>query len=210
MALSFADDLLAALDDERISNRLEDIISASLRKKVDEQAERIVTLEAKVSELESHLKVQDTLIDDQEQNSRRDNVRIWLPEKESRDDDTDKIVMEVASKMNVPVKLEDISGTHRVGKPSRNKPRAIICRFLNWRVKHRFMKGRSSLRDTKINVTEDLTKARSYLYYLVRQQQKAMKCAQCWTYDGKVFLKMTVESQPVIIFDPTHLERICL
>ena len=91
-----------------------------------------------------------------------------MPEKESRDDDTDKIVMEIASKMNVPIKLEEINSTHRVGKPSQNKPRAIICQFLNWRVKHRFMKGRSSLRDTKIYVSEDLTKARSHLYYLVR------------------------------------------
>ena len=154
MAPFFADDLLAALDDERISNRLGDIISASLRKKVDEHAERIVTLKAKVAELESHLKVQDTLIDDQEQYSRRDNVRIWLPVKESRDDDTDKIVMEVTSKMNVPIKMEEISRTHRVGKPSQNKPRAIICRFLNWRVKHRFMKGRSFLKNTEIYVSE--------------------------------------------------------
>ena len=132
-----------------------------------------------------------------------------MPETESCDDDTDKIVMEVASKMNVPIKLEEISRAHRVGKPSQNKPCAIICRFLNWRVKHSFMKGRSSLRDTKMYVSEDLTKARSHLYYLVRQKQKAKKCAQCWTNDGNVFLKKTDESQSVIIFDPTHLERIC-
>ena len=206
---SFADDLLAALDDDRISKRLGDIISESLRRKIEQQAAKIDTLEAKVSALEKNLRVQDTLLDDQEQYSRRDNVMIWLPEKETREDDTDTIVMAVAAKMNVPMKLEEISRSHRVGKPSPDKPRAIICRFLNWRVKHRFMKARATLKTTKIYVSEDLTRVKSHLFFLTRQKQKEKKCAQCWTFDGKIFLKLTIESQPMIVFDPAHLERVC-
>ena len=189
MPSEFVDNLLAALDDERICKRLGDIISHSLRQKVEDQEKTTQALETKITELENCQKIQESLIDDQEQYSGRECVRIWTDEKEENGEDTDAIVLELAKKMEVPLTLQDVSRSHRVGRPGTGKPRAIICRFASWRTKRRFMKGRTALKKTKIFVSDDLTKARSHLFYLARQKKTQGKCVQCWTFDGKIFLK---------------------
>ena len=77
MPSEFVDNLLAARDDERICKVLGDITSHSLRQKVEEQEKTIQALETKITELENHQKIQESLIDDQEQYSRRECLRIW-------------------------------------------------------------------------------------------------------------------------------------
>ena len=97
----FVDNLLAALDDERISKQLGNIISHTLRQKVEEHENTIQALETKITELKNHQKIQESLRDDQEQYSRRECVRIWTDEKEQNGEVTDAIVLELAKKMEI-------------------------------------------------------------------------------------------------------------
>ena len=91
MTTEFVDNLLTALGDERICNRLGDIISASLRQKVEDQEKSIQVLEQKVAELENKQRIQDAKADEQEKYIRRENVRIWTGEKENEGENTDTI-----------------------------------------------------------------------------------------------------------------------
>ena len=209
MSTEFADSLLAALEDERIARRLSEIITASLHQKLDRQAEEIAELKQKGAAMEERQAVQDSIIDDQEQYSRRECVRIWCTTAETKEEDTDKLVLRIAEKMSVNLDVEEVSRPHRVGRPGGNKPRAIICRFVNWRVKQRLMKGRRELRDTDIHVSDDLTRRRSNLFFLASQKKKLKRCAQTWTYDGKIFVRVTDDSPAVVITDSDHLERVC-
>ena len=84
-------------------------------------------------------------------------MRIWSTTAENKEEDTDKLFLGIAEKMSVNLDVEEVSRSHRVRRPGGNKPRAIICRFVNWRVKQRFMKGRRELRDTDIYASDDLT-----------------------------------------------------
>ena len=133
-------------------------------------------LEQKVAELENKQRIQDAKADEQEQYSRRENVRIWTGEKENVGKNTDTIILNLATKMQVPLKVEDISRSHRVGRPGTGKPRAIICRFLSWRIKRQFIKSRPAMKDSKVFVSDDLTRARSHLFYLARKKKVQGKC----------------------------------
>ena len=66
MTTEFVNNLLTALGDERICNRLGDIISASLRQKVEDQEKSIQVLEQKVAELENKQRILDAKADEQE------------------------------------------------------------------------------------------------------------------------------------------------
>ena len=135
MSTEFADSLLAALNNEHIARRLRVIITASLHQKFDRQAEEIAELKQKVAAMEERKTVQDSIIDDHEQYSRRECVRIWSTTAENKEEDTNKLVLGIADKMSVNLDVEEVSRSHRAGRPRGNKPRAIICRFVNWRVK---------------------------------------------------------------------------
>ena len=130
MSTAFADSLLAALEDERIASCLSEIITASLRQKLDRQVEEIAELKQKVAAMEERQTVQDAIIDDQEQYSRRECVRIWSTTAENKEEDTE-LVLGIAEKMLVNLDVEEVSRSHRVGRPGGNKPQAIICRFVN-------------------------------------------------------------------------------
>ena len=99
MTTEFVNNLLTALGDERICNRLGDIMSAILRQKVEDQEKSIQVLEQKVAELENKQRIQDAKADEQEQYNRRENVRIWTGEKENEGENTDTIILNLATKM---------------------------------------------------------------------------------------------------------------
>ena len=80
-------------------------------------------------QLANENKVLHKKIDDLEMYSRRNCVRIFgIPETET---DTDKVVLDIAGELEVPLTASEVAVSHRVGKPSASsdsKPRAIIAR----------------------------------------------------------------------------------
>ena len=164
----FADLLHKALEDKRITTKLSDIVCGSLHQKLVEQEEKITALERRPAELEKCQKGHEIVLDDHEQYSRRENVRIWLDVPEKNGENTDQLVLDVAKKVNVNLSLDGVSRTHRVGRVSgdNKKPRAIICRFTNWRVKSRFIKARPALKKTKFFISDDLTHRRSHIFFI--------------------------------------------
>ncbi|KAJ8305667.1 hypothetical protein KUTeg_016212 [Tegillarca granosa] len=111
-------------------------------------------------------------VDDLEQYGRRNAIRLsGIPEKS--DENTDNIVIDIASKIGIQVRDDDISRSDRSGKPGQNRPRQILVKFTRYNLKRKFMKSRwelkknASCKDVFIN--EDLTKRRQDLYSKARQ-----------------------------------------
>ena len=204
-ALAFVNNLVAALQDPRVTAAFGTILDDALKKQLEKRDAEIDTLKARVASLEG-------IVEEQEQYSRRNCVRVWMDQKEDQADNTDDIIISVATKMDVDVKMDEICRSQRVGRTSDRrdaKPRAIICRFTSYRVKQRFMRGRKGLKDTKIYVSDDLTRQRANLFYKTRQKKKDRLCSQCWTFDGKIFLRKLMEngrdmSEPILIRDEDH------
>lgn len=155
--------------------------------------EKISVLEEKVSTLESRLTRVTNMANENEQYSRRHNVRISGFEEEKDEDCVKKIVKFVNEKLNVAIIEEHIDRAHRVGKSSEDKPRAIIVRFKAHKDKIAILKKRKDLFQSNFYVNEDLTRINQKLLYTARKECKNV--ASAWTIDGKIFVKRTLDEQ---------------
>ena len=162
---------------------------------------RISTLEVQVNEL--HLK-----LDDQEQYSRRNNLRVTGVPENVNEDVGEKIVELCNAELNlgdVQVKPEHIDRVHRVG-PRREgvSSRPILVKFATYRTRQLVYKKRSRLklrnnteaeegdqngRPNPIYINEDLTKYRSNLLWKARVKKKDKMINDCWSYDGNILIK---------------------
>ena len=162
--------------------------------------DRIASLEARNSTLESQntalmsrVAVLEKAADQAEQYSRRNNIRIsGCPE--VANEDTDNIVLKMASDIGCDLQLHEIDRSHRVGKPGENRtrPREIIVKFTSYRARQKLYKMRVALKDHGYQGTflnEDLTQYRSKLLYEARKVVKAERAKVAWSSDGNILIK---------------------
>ena len=155
-------------------------------KQLTESQQAIVNNEVKVDELTRDL-------DDLQQYSRRNNIRIFgIPEK--HDEDTDALVCGVAERIGARISSQDIDRSHRVGKrmplPSQdpsyasavqngqsgqNPPRPIIVKLVSYKSKLAFIRNRRQLKGSKVVVAEDLTRKKATLFINIIPRKR---CAQ--------------------------------
>ncbi|XP_053385838.1 uncharacterized protein LOC123539936 [Mercenaria mercenaria] len=111
---------------------------------------------------------------------------------QNKDESTDSKVRQLASVMEVNFETSDIDRSHRIGQKTPGKPRDIIVKFVSYRAKNAFYRARFNLRSCGfpgVFINEDLTKARSSLFYKARQLLRDRFLAGAWTYDGAVVVK---------------------
>lgn len=144
------------------------------------------TLSTKVETLEKQ-------IEQAEQYSRRNCLRV-SGLKEEASEDTDALVMRLASTVGSEIQISDIDRSHRVGNPrqQRDRPRDIIVKFSTYRMRQNFFKHRTALKDSGyrgVFVNEDLTRQRSTLLYEARKLFKSSLIKGAWSSDGTILVK---------------------
>ena len=130
-------------------------------------------------------------LDSVELYSRRNALRIsGVPEKPK--ENTDDIVVRIASTANTPIRLSDIDYSHRVGKAKENHPRDIIVRFVSHNAKKNMYDARERLAKSSeysfVTVHEYLTRKRKKLLGGARKLVKNERIKKAWTQNGKVFI----------------------
>lgn len=155
--------------------------SASMWAKFESKVAEIV--DNKVNLLQST--VQDKT-DDLEQRSRQNNLRIFGM-KESKDENTDTLVLQVAEKIGVVLPVNSICRSHRVGAKSSERDRPIIVRFLSYADRRKVFKAKKLLKNSGISIREDLTKIRQNI--LVRASE-SYPDDPVWSNDGVIFIKL--------------------
>lgn len=154
---------------------------------------RNATLEGQNTALMSRVAVLEKAADQAEQYSRRNNIRIsGCPE--TANEDTDNIVLKMASDIGCDLQVHEIDRSHRVGKPGENRtrPREIIVKFTSYRARQKLYKMRVALKDHGYQGTflnEDLTQYRSKLLYEARKVVKAERAKGAWSSDGNILIK---------------------
>ena len=160
-----------------------------LKEKGKQRDDTIQELEAKVEGLEMY--------------GRRNGIRIHgIPE--STYENTDKIVLELASDIGADVPGVALGRSHRVGRKVHGKTRAIICKFIGHNHKVRIMRNKRKLYDTEdesyehlkdkykdVYINEDLTAKRAGWAKQGRVWRRAKKIKDSWTRDGVFFVKQT-------------------
>ena len=128
-------------------------------------------------------------LNDLEQYSRRNNVRIFgvKDNKEETIQDTEQIVRDLLrSKLNLNFGPADFDICHRIGKFTQGAKRAIIVKFLYRKSKIVTIGNRRKLAKSGISISEDLT------HKNVKRLQdiKNLQCVdQAWSRDGRLFAK---------------------
>ena len=127
----------------------------------------------------------------QNQYSMRDTIRVTgVPYKTG--ENTNDLVKRIAYSIGVSIANEDISVSHRTGRRTPGRPRAIICRFTRRDTKYQILKNRKLARHinsdddgnpVNIYIDEKLTPMRANVCKLLRQEK-----INHHTKDGKIFI----------------------
>jgi len=145
--------------------------------------------------------------DRQEQYSRRESMRIrGIPEKD--EEDLADEICKIATAIDVPLKKEDISVTHRTGKKGVT-PRDVLCRFVSRASVTKLLSARKHLKDKdgfkSTYINEDLTTLRSRMLKLLKSNPQVKRAH---TKNGRIHCNYGHDDRHVVIDTPDDLFRV--
>ncbi|KAK3099490.1 hypothetical protein FSP39_005234 [Pinctada imbricata] len=162
----------------QLSNDLKEAVRSSGEEIVQLRAEN-VTLRNKVDELE--------------QRSRRNNVRIsGIKEAPGVEEDGQliSIVKKDLSVTGISIQDSDIDDVYRAGEKRPGRTRPIVVRFTNHITKAKVSSFESRKKLPKgVYVNDDLTRTRSNLLYRARCLVKTRALEKAWSANGNVFVR---------------------
>ena len=165
----------------------------------------VTTLKESMTRLEQENQLLKKKLDDVEQYTRRNNVRVFgIPEEEN--ENVENSVLKVfQEKMGVAVQPESMERCHRLGRrDDRNRgPRPIIVKFMSYKHREAVFNMKRRLKGSKIVVSEDLT---SYNYNILKYAKEKCGKNKAWSYDGKIYISHN--NAKVLIKSVTDLDVI--
>lgn len=174
------------------------------------QSEITETLVKRIDQLEDR-------IDEMEQYSRRTCLKFCgVPESNGDHEDTDVIILniinnDILQQSVTRLTLDNIGRSHRLGPKKAGTTRNIIVRFISYRHRalvysnKRHLKNRNISSRNKIFVNEALTQKRMKLFNKTRQLYSDKLIRNCWTYDGRIFVRNLDDTQTVPIRSESDL-----
>ena len=168
-------------------------VLGGLNERISSLEKENVELKQQNQALSSRILSLEKAVDQGEQYSRRNCLRITgVPEEAT--ENTDEIVLKLASDLGTDIQLSDVDRSHRLGRfdSARARPRDIIVKFATFRTRQKLYKVRSSLKDKGYNrvfLNEDLTKVRSKVLFDCRSIVKAKGAKGAWTSDGTILIR---------------------
>ena len=231
MLESQLDPLRSSLD--FISKGFEDIKSCinNLEKQNKALIKQNKNLSNDVDKLQKELADLRSQVDEQEQYTRRECLELrGVPE--TARENTDEIVLSVASLLNIGISQQDISVSHRLPKregrlgdqaaatSGRAQPPAIIVKFTNRNARDRLFKARSGLKNfdisniglgrygnDKIFIQESLTSTKKKLFQKALKFRKEFQFKFIWSQYGVIFLRKHENSRAIRIVSDQDLEQ---
>lgn len=200
--LSKLNDLLDSISSDE--NEFKQAISLILNKENFKNALAGVFV-TEVTQLRNELSDLYLRIDEMEQYSRRNCLKITgIPEE--KNENTDTLALNVFNNLVLKentkkISVKDISRSHRVGKyDPRRKTRDIIVKFTSYRDRAKVYGNKKNLKSYNNNpskqtgrifINEALTTRRFELYGKTRDLVKKKKIDSTWTYDGRIYVKLS-------------------
>ncbi|KAK9685344.1 hypothetical protein QE152_g38115 [Popillia japonica] len=124
-------------------------------------------------------------LDDLEQYSRANSVRIYgLPESE-HENITEKVISVCKDKLGIMVNKEMIDICHRL-RHNEQGSRPVIVKFCSKDLRNKIFDSKKKLKGSKIIIREDLTASRAQL---LKEVQKRINSKQVWSNRGIVMCK---------------------
>ncbi|KAK3927935.1 LINE-1 retrotransposable element ORF1 protein [Frankliniella fusca] len=154
-----------------------------LKGSVDSLRSEVEGLNSQLAEKDKVIHALSERLNECEQYSRRNNLRIFGVA-ESADEDTDAIVLKVASDIGAHLSVHQIDRSHRVGKAGTN-PRPIIVKFTGYHPRRAMFQAKKALKGSAVTIREDLTQQR---LALLKKAIEAYSIKNVWTSDGVIMV----------------------
>ena len=208
---NFVENFIIAITDPRVVSVLQNIFTPAIKGELQARDDRIDSLEKTNADLLTRVRDMETankmlldkviklesLIDDQEQYSRRNSLRFTTNKKETEKESCDDIIISTLNEMGMSdITAEDIDRSHRVGNKGK-KVRPILCKFKSYKPRAAVFAAKKSAPEG-VYISEDLTAAKGNLLYKARILKREEKIKQCWSYDGRIYIKKNNEDTKVV------------
>ena len=170
-----------AVVSEVMSNTIESLVKKEIEASVQPLRDQISALKSQVNEAKLHS-------NDNEQYSRRCNLRIYgIPETDG-ENCYDLVTTFCKEDLKCDFDKNEIDRTHRVGKVKEGSisPRAIIVKFISYQTKAKVLSNRRNLKGRKFFVNEDLTIFNKIIFDKAR---RSLDKLPVWTADGKILVR---------------------
>lgn len=165
--------------------------------KIDQLSSEVTELKVKVNTLENQL-------DDINQYERRDTLIIGgpaLPQEQPQENSAELVCRTIKDNLHLNISLTDINIAHRIGsKNIQNSKRPVIVKLHSREKKTEIMKACITVKPN-LHINESLTPKRRALFktiWNVRKQHRQL-FQQCYTQDGKIYVKLKSSEQKHVI-----------
>ena len=179
-------------------------------------------LKVELNLLKDQFNLSETAINDLEQYSRRDCLEInGIPQ--NTDENTDDIVVAIAKKVGLNITANDISTSHRLGKPGqygKNVYPNIIVKFTSRKTRDLFYSKKKQLlsantqsssfqsSNSTIYLNESLTTKNKKIFNACRMFKRNNKWKVVWTKNGITYLKKDKNANTIKILSEDDLAKI--
>ena len=176
---------------------------------------KIESLEKRIEILRNNLNEQEKCRDDLEQVQRRDNLEFHgIPQ--IQNENTNFIIKSMAKKLNIDLKDEDISTSHRLPSTSNNHP-IIVARFTSRDIRNNIYQKRKNLIGVrnfeiagmeKLYINENLTPRRRKLFSMAHKKKTELKYSFLWTKNGNIFMRKNNASEKIKISCEDDIDKL--
>ena len=134
----------------------------------------------------------DKLLNDQEQYSRRNNVRLTEIPGDRKDEQsletTHKVVEILNETLNLNLTPQAIDIAHRLGPYKYGRNRRVIVKFVHRQITHLVLSRKKLFRGRGMSVFEDLTQLNNKILASTRKKLPG-EVDQSWSTNGNIFIK---------------------
>lgn len=197
MTGSITSNVKKVLNSEKLSDSIQTRLVEAVTKAVtDVLAQYFIDVQQFVSQRISELGGREDDLNEIQQYSRRNNLRVFgVPEPtQGVVEDTDTVLRDIfLNQLGVEVRPEEICRSHRIstGKHQSNgaiknsTPRPIIVKFVSYNTRRRVFAQKRKLKGQRIVIREDLTRKN---IELLRRAEAAYGRENTWTSDGRIMI----------------------
>ena len=155
--------------------------------------------------LKDDLKSVKAKANENEQYSRRNNIRIFGLTEEGTESPTQLVVKFLKKNLDIDISESEIDKVHRIGKPQDGKPPPLIVKFTTHRSKEAVLSRKRNLKGKRIFVAEDLTKPN---FQLLKATKNLSQVTSCWSRNGKIFAKVNNSPRILLVRNTDDLDEL--
>lgn len=158
-----------------------------IERKLTEVSDTMKSLNKKVAANSSSIQMLDTKVDNMEQLSKKNSLRITGLADGETENLVDLVVSLINEKLRIPCSSRDIDTAFRLrrtGEDDPTKPRTILVNFVQNLKRNEIFSAKKLLKDTDVALFEDLTKPR---YELLQAAKSKYGKKKVWSSTGRIY-----------------------